>query len=896
MGNLNLNNIFFNLWAKYNKDSNTFHPLICHMIDSGNVFTTIWDEALTEPIKSHFCRLLELDENDTKNSLIFLSALHDMGKGSIAFQSSVPQMQNHLEQCGLEFPKRSYYSPQPHDLLTLWCLDEIFKSTGMFSGQDLKDICSVLGGHHGFFYPANKIISSHRSTNLGDEVWVKARNQIFETLLDIFKPPYKLYLHGKIEERQTALILLTGLIVVSDWLASDSNFFPYEDTNNFSLDEYFESSKNRSKKVLKITGWDAWHANGDQKDFYKLFNLYPNIVQKITIDSSEKIQPPFLAIIEAPTGQGKTEAALYLANHFIQSTSLRGLYIAMPTMATSNQMFVRVSNFLKVCYPHQLINLQLSHSQAQWNETFQSLKLTSVGDDIEEGEQGISALSWFFPKKKTLLAPFGVGTVDQAFMSVLKSNHFFLRLFGLSHKVIVFDEVHAYDVYMSTLFLRLLEWLKCMGCSVIILSATLTQKNKKEISQIYSQETRLLHGDYYPSLTIVDKAEIETTKIESVEKQHYHLEKIGQDLSQIVSFLNFKLSGGGCAAVVCNTVNRAQKVYRAIKESKIILNEKEETLLLFHARYPAFWRLEIEKRVLDIFGKNGNRPKKAILVATQVIEQSLDLDFDVMISDLAPIDLLIQRAGRLHRHKQHMRPGLLKAATLCICMPEQSKVIDFGNSRYVYDEDILLKTYYLLKDKQDLSLPNETRQTIEQVYDPNLKDWLTPDQLAQIQATSERINKQHQKEVLIAHEKLIPRAEDESILRLGYLHLEEDSPDIHQAFQALTRLSSPSITLICLLQGNNCLSTVDLSLSISLDKKPDSKEIEILLKSSLSVSSWPIIKHFKEYSSLPESWKKIAALSGCYPVIFHEGVYKIDEKSKIILDKEFGLQYVKEAK
>ena len=317
----------------------------------------------------------------------------------------------------------------------------------------------------------------------------------------------------------------------------------------------------------------------------------------------------------------------------------------MPTMATSNQMFIRISSFLSKRYPQQLVNIQLAHSQAQWNESFQSLNMDSIGFDIQE-QQGVFALSWFLPKKKTLLAPFGVGTVDQVLMSVLKSKHFFLRLFGLAHKVIIFDEVHAYDLYMSTLFLRLLEWLKQMDCSVIVLSATLPQLLKEKMVNIYTNGQKSFSGKAYPCLTIAQSNEVTIRQPSFMVTQEYHLDKTGYNPKNLIAYLQEKLSAGGNAVVICNTVNRAQQVYQALKNSDVInWSQDDEYLILFHARFPYLWREDIEKQVMKLYSKDGRRPKKTILVATQVVEQSLDLDFDVMVTDLAPIDLLIQRAG-----------------------------------------------------------------------------------------------------------------------------------------------------------------------------------------------------------------------------------------------------------
>ncbi len=881
------------LWAKYDKVTGEFHPLICHLIDSGNIFLYLWNEALPPTTKQVLCQLFDRDEQETNKIIHLLVCLHDIGKASSAFQSLVPELKDGLEPLGFSFPPNGLYSPQRHDLISAWWIQGAFPKKNYATREDADKIACVLGAHHGFFYSSSDLRSRHRITNFGSKEWFDIRDQIFKILFNLIRPPDSFSLSKNLEQKQTTLILLTGIVVVSDWLASDEKLFPYFSGETISIKEYNRFSKKNAIAALQKTGWLSWNATGDTCDFSTLFGFEKiTPIQEKAIEISQEIKNPFLAIVEAQTGQGKTEAALFLADHIIQTASLRGMYVAMPTMATSNQMFDRVSDFLKKRYSNQLVNIQLAHGQAQWNQSFQSLTKDSIGFDMEE-QQGIFASSWFFPKKRTLLAPFGVGTVDQALLSVLKSKHFFLRLFGLAYKVIVFDEVHAYDLYMSTLFIRLLEWLRQMDCSVIVLSATLPKAMKEKMVQVYSGEQRPFSDMDYPSLTLAQPHEITVKQPTSNITQEYHLEKIGYQIPAIIEYLEEKLDTGGNAVVICNTVARAQQVYEAIEISNIILQDYEQ-LILFHARFPYLWREEIEKQVLELYGKNGNRPRKSILVATQVVEQSLDLDFDVMITDIAPIDLLIQRAGRIHRHKRESRPEKLKQAYLCICLPEDENDIDFGSSTYIYDEDILLKTYFLLQQHENLNLPAQTRDLIERVYDASFSSWLSPQQNEKIVQKFGKIEAQRQKEIRIANENLIPMPYDESLLHLGRLYLEEDSPEIHQAFQALTRLATPSISLICLEQSQGKLFTLDGHFLISLEEMPESTLLAGMNKSIVNISNWHVINYFRERCIKPEIWRKHAVLRNCYPAIFENGVCQLDEKWKLILNKHIGLKIMEE--
>lgn len=885
------------IWAKYEKRTESSHPLICHLIDSGNVFLHLWEDVLPASTQNLFCKLFDLDPISTKKLLRLLVSLHDIGKASSAFQALVPQFVPDLQERGFKFPAKGFYLPKRHDLISAWWVRDCFAKLGIAQGKDVKEIASVLGAHHGFFYSSSDLHSRQRILNMGSEEWVQLRQALYALLYDLIQPPQKFEMHGEPSHRQSALVLLSGLIVVSDWLASDENLFPFQSQDGFSLEEYDQVSTEHAITALQKTGWLAWSADDVQHDFNSLFNVSaPYPIQQETIDVAEEIDTPFLAIIEAQTGQGKTEAALYLADHTIQSASLKGLYIAMPTMATSNQMFDRASDFLAHRYPDQIINNQLAHSQARWNDAYVSMKLDSIGADMQD-QQGVFALSWFLPNKKTLLAPFGVGTVDQALMSVLKTKHYFLRLFGLANKVLIFDEVHAYDLYMSTLFIRLLEWLKRLGCSVIVLSATLPKNMKEEMAAVYCENLASFSGEAYPCLTVAQEQQVVERQPSSHTDQCYYLESISYEPLDICKYLQEKLREGGNAAVICNTVARAQQVYQALKNSDLFKSQSadDDELILFHARFPHLWRDAIEQCVVDKYKRNEKRPHRSVVVATQVIEQSLDLDFDLMVTDLAPIDLLIQRAGRVHRHQRGSRPPGLHQARLCIAMPPpDEEEIDFGSSKNIYDEDILLKTYFQLLKMEQLHLPVQTRDLIERVYDPARSDWLTPAQLVRISQVMEKIELQRQREKNIALDKLIPLPDDESLLVMGRLYLEEDDPQVHRAFQALTRLISPSVSLVCMQQQGDAIFTLNGNEIDSLDDVPESAHMQEISRSIVNISRWSVINHFWEHVHRPESWQKNAVLRNCYPILFKEGVCHLKEGLDIVLNKEIGMQIMEE--
>ncbi|GAI17071.1 unnamed protein product, partial [marine sediment metagenome] len=341
-------------------------------------------------------------------------------------------------------------------------------------------------------------------------------------------------------------------------------------------------------------------------------------------------------------------------------------------------------------------------------------------DDMPEA----AAAEWFLPRKRGLLAPFGVGTIDQALLSVLQTKHYFVRLFGLAQKTVIIDEVHAYDMYMSTLLESLIAWLHALGSSVILLSATLPDNKRRALVRAYGGEPEILGSSTYPRITSVSGTVTQSFEFEASRYVELCIRHVGDGIDSLIDDLRHTLKDGGCVAIICNTVKRAQQTYAAIKQAGLV---SPDELMLLHSRYPFEDRENREMAILRAFGKKGIRPKRAILVATQIIEQSLDLDFDLMVTDLAPADLVIQRAGRIHRHDNH-RPSAMAKPTLWIRMPDTDAngIPDLGASAYVYEPYFLLLSYLQLRDRPAISLPDDIPTIIEKVYSEPEGPWPSP--------------------------------------------------------------------------------------------------------------------------------------------------------------------------
>lgn len=879
-------------WAKTEKADGSVHALVCHSIDVGNCALELWQRALPERTRRFFAEGLQLAEEEAGLWLAFLTSLHDFGKASPPFQQKHPPAIALLNEAGLDFPDTRFYLPHPHGLATAWSVEPLLTEWGM-PLRPARFLSAALAGHHGAWPSAADLLSPHRPANLGGPAWDAARRQLFRSLHAAFPAPPGALPQERLA-RNVFLTLFSGFVSVADWLGSMQEHFPFTAPERTGPD-YAALSRRRAIEALQHAGWEQWRAVKPEAGFEELFGFLPYPAQSQAISAAEDRIAPALVILEAPTGSGKTETALYLADRWLHASRSRGVYVAMPTQATSNQMFERVAGFLGKRFSGQLVNLQLAHGQALLSERLADLVLSAGGEDPGEG---VAALSWFLPRKRTLLAPFGVGTVDQALLSVLQTRHFFVRLFGLAHKVVIFDEVHAYDTYMSELFWRLLAWLREIGAFVVLLSATLPETTRLRLASAYAgRELQGMPAAPYPRLAVIDAEQARSIPLPRGTERQVALEWWEREPEEISRRLAGRLENGGCAAVICNTIRRAQQVYAHLKVSGLL---PPQDCLLFHARFPFAWRMERENQALARFGKGGKRPQKAILVATQVVEQSLDLDFDLMISELAPIDLLIQRAGRLHRHAHRRRPTRLALPSLVLLAPRRTADgnPDFEGDAFVYEPYLLLRTLAALHGKTALAMPEETPTLIEQVYgeaelpagweiDPGL-----------LEQAFREMKSNRERESAEARKRLVPPPGHEDLLISPSLGLEEDSPQVHHSLQALTRLSEPGVTLICLhaLPGGGLgADPEDPASRVELDRAPGSQALRRLLQSSVNVQHPALVRFFLEKEP-PPSWKETPALRGARPVVFTGGICRLDSIPYTLeLDREIGLIVRKEA-
>lgn len=638
-----------------------------------------------------------------------LAALHDLGKISPGFQRKCEAW---LEENGLtkiarngvwDTAMESDHGKVSHSAI------QSFLSETKIDRETAKYVSTVLGAHHGRLNPPNdrgylpqRLISDSASRiDWNAERMADARK--IWGLFEGDRVPFTL------TDDSPALWWLAGLTSVADWIGSDERFFPPD------CKDAVADAVSRTQDALGEIGLFPPTLKGGLT-FKELFGFPPNEMQTKALAA---ITEPGVYVIEAPMGMGKTEAALGAAYQLMITGKAKGIYFALPTQATSNRMHLRMNEFLKRIAPAAPTS-RLIHGNSWLMTTDCGIHPTATFRKGFAQEDARTGRDWFASTKRALIAPFGVGTIDQALLGVVAAKHFFVRHFALAGKVVILDEVHSYDLYTGTLIDTLITTLEGLGCTVMVLSATLTGKRR---GQLVSQSGNELNDPNLPYPLI------------SGRREDGHIEPIAAEppapRTVNVDFVNAEKATDEATALaredgavlwICNTIDAAQKQYQRFKE----VTQDKFPLGLLHSRFPYWQRELIENEWMERFGKSGETRCGSILVSTQVVEQSVDLDADLMITELAPTDMLLQRLGRLWRHERENRP--VNAARLCIIeetraleefrtTPPKEIKQELRSKGLVYDPFVLLRSLEVWQGQKEVNIPAQIRSLIEATYE-----------------------------------------------------------------------------------------------------------------------------------------------------------------------------------
>lgn len=654
----------------------SWHALPYHLLD----VAAVMQELLS--VRPHMCatgaRLLGLDIPATRQLMCALALMHDVGKFSWRFQSKVASCYPPI----LGRWRAAPPSRHTTDGALLWQKALHHQLAGrLWSPGDerLSVLLPAVFGHHGSPAQADRYGDVDEAIGrVGVAVAHEFLSAAF-TLLGI--EPVEPAVAAKLER---ATWWVAGVLTLSDWLGSQSHVFSF-DPGSTALEAYWKRAKCCAKQVVTSCGLVPPSA-APLKSFAALTGStwMPTPVQELA-STVPLPDGPTLYVIEDMTGAGKTEAAQMLVHRMLASGRASGAFWAMPTQATANAMYDRQARALAHLFDENetRASLVLAHGQSNLHGEFRSTVIPADWNagsarrqqiaEIDEGESGAICHAFLADDRRAaMLASIGAGTIDQAVQGVLPTRFNTVRLLGLADKVLVLDEVHAYDAYLGEEALRLLGFHAALGGSAVVLTATLAESQWRQLVQTWQRATAASPSRrfglsasradavperslVFPLMTVVQPAGaapvVEQHECLGPEQVHRRLPvSMLRSVDAAIARVVEAVKRGAAVAWIRNTVDSCQQAAEALQAYGI-------DVIVFHARFAQGDRQRREAEVVKLFGKpdpehalrEENRRGK-VLLATQVIEQSLDLDFDVFITDLAPIDLIIQRAGRLWRH------------------------------------------------------------------------------------------------------------------------------------------------------------------------------------------------------------------------------------------------------
>lgn len=605
-----------------------------------------------------------------------IAGIHDVGKVCPTFQKKI--LQNTDDYQPDSFPALKSINPQ---LETNWGGHAGVSQLTLEALKAGKYLPEIVGQHHGFTPQMGSYIADGEV--FGGKKWQQERLNLIDELSKNLKVNLP-HITSPEQARLTA-----GLTSVADWIGSG---------------EYFEDPGKRWQDNISLalnnSGFIPPHIKKGI-GFEQIFGFQPYLAQKKLIEHAVS---PGIYVLEAPMGHGKTEAALYAAYQLLCSQQATGIYFALPTQMTSNKIYERFNSFLETILEPECFHRKalLLHGTA-W-----------LLEQTEMGEEGQPGGSWFNTSKRGLLAPFAVGTIDQALMAAMNVKHGFVRAFGLAGKVVILDEVHSYDIYTGTILCALVTMLRALHCTIIILSATLTNDRRQQLL-----DTRV-NENSYPLITAYGKnSPLIESPVEIPSSQEFNLLVLG-DYSKAKEETLCRAEKGQQVLWVENSVDDAQKCFLDLAGRAAEIGVE---CGLLHSRFTAKHRQQKENYWVNQFGKSGWKTRHQsgrILIGTQVLEQSLDIDADFLIIRFCPTDMIFQRMGRLWRHPKTPRNTSAKKEAWLIS-PESQAINEnpgkeFGISGLIYSPYVLCRSLEVWRDRIKIKLPNDIRPLIEATY------------------------------------------------------------------------------------------------------------------------------------------------------------------------------------
>lgn len=891
-------------------NSSLWLPLWMHLRDTAGIMSYLVRQWLPESMR----RNLGMDEEQLIRTAVFLAFVHDIAKGTVCFQCGIlellPEAKQRLEkytELSYNVQKKRYSHHALAGEAILWSL------------HCPKGLASIVGSHHGKTQRKEDVIDQLGGDDQDDacyesNYWPAGREDFWRGCWqELFDDALRRSGFSSVEELPQlsipAELLLTGLLIMADWIASNPRYFPLIPVEELGSESLYPARVERAwQKFAPTFPWEVMQAAADPETFQERFGFLPNEVQQAMIAAAESVQTPGLFILEAQMGVGKTEAALSAAEILAQRCGEGGIFFGLPTQATANGIFGRLLDWAQKQSEGTEYSIRLAHGMAELNAEYLKLQQdrVPVEEDAEDAESGVLVHQWFQGSKQALLANFVIGTVDQLLMAALKQKHVMLRHLGLAGKVVVIDECHAYDAYMNCYLDRALNWLGKYKVPVILLSATLPAKRRAELVAAYLNKKKMPDEPWqscrsYPLLTWTDGDRVEQSRIpQNTEQRRVEVELLQEE--HLPEMLRDALREGGCAGVVVNTVKKAQAVASRLREE---LPGFE--VVVFHAQFLMPDRAAREKWLMERIGKRSTPAQRdrLIVVGTQVLEQSIDVDWDVMITELCPMDLLLQRIGRLHRHTGRVRPKPVQNAR-CAVLDTGTEEFDEGSAA-VYGKWLLWRTRQLLP--KEILLPGDIARLVQDTY-----SW-EPDRLPAEQrsdAMREEYTRQQKDRRNRADNFTVLKPEDHWEMPWRDVlddWMKEIRTSSDAGARAAVRDGDPSIDVLVMMRdsaGNICFlpeAGETAGRCVALDQPPQPEEALQIARQKLRLpgyfsKTWTVNKTI---DTLEATTRKLFAAWQLSPMLKGELILLLDEHQTAHLagqvlhyDREAGLTYRKE--
>ncbi len=687
-----------------------------HLYETGNIARLLMKYGRAFGCMDAISNELECDKESSISFITYLSAIHDIGKLHPLWQLSKidenSNIYNKYKALGLLEKDNIAYENTPfrHEKYGALLFKKRLKEKYGVRSVSARRISELIAYHHQGKNQESRTLEGYEIKN--KDIWSDLQEEAFSAIEKAFPCEMpKHFLSSDENNVEKLRYTIIAIIITADWVSSsDDVSFPKR--SYFKSDkDYFENTEHIILSWMKKN--DLYHneLSKEELDYKNLFGFSsPTATQRKTEEITKKYGKDInVMLIEDVCGSGKTEAAYMAAAYLLRSHNKSGIYVGLPTGATTMAMYNRTDTFLS------------------------SLELLPIGGLSEFTSKSFlyrkkekSVQTWCDPSRLKFLKSSAIGTVDQSMQAVMACRYGAIRWLGITDKVLIIDELHAYDFYMMEIIEKLIEWCNWANVPVILLSATLPQIQKKKLfySVMKNFTPESFNNDYPLISTCIRQSngniylKEDHTECKKIRETPYEILKWNKDKIQtIIDKALGIVNNDGNLCIILNTVDEAIETKNRLKDVF------DGDLYLLHARNFEIPKHDLTEKIVYLFGKkgkeNGDRPKKAIVIATQIMEQSIDVDFDYMISDIAPIDALIQRIGRWHRHSDDgtVRYNNNFVVPVQILCPENS---DFGTSQIIYDKNgelnIFSNTVTVLNDKNIINEPYDIRYMIDTVY------------------------------------------------------------------------------------------------------------------------------------------------------------------------------------